>query len=136
MADWFLPALLSLITFGLWGLFSKLSLHYIDSKSALVYQCIGVFIVGVIILTQLNFKPAVGLKGFSFAIMTGMMSAIGCFFYFIAVDRGKLTTVVTMTALYPAITMIFAFVLLDETLNFKQCLGIVLGLAAIFLMSS
>ncbi len=135
MVNWLAPALLSLLSFGIWGLFTKLSLHFIDSKSALIYQSIGVFIIGFIVLMMIDFKPAINNKGLWFAILTGVAYSVGCFFYLLAADRGKIETVVTLTALYPAVTMILSFFILRETVNLKQCVGIGLALVAIFIMS-
>lgn len=136
MTQWLPAALLSLFSFGLWGLFTKLAIIHVDSKSALVFQTAGVLIVGVITLSMLHFKPSTDIKGLSYGLLTGLAYGIGCLFYFIAADKGKMITVVTLTALYPLITIILSFLLLRETVNLKQCMGILFALLAIFLMSS
>lgn len=136
MTEWLPSALFALFSFGLWGLFSKLSLVYVDSKSALIYQTAGVLIVGLLTLSILKFKPDTDVKGVSFGLLTGLAYGIGCFFYLIAADKGKVITVVTLTALYPLVTIILSYFLLKETINIKQFLGIILALVAIFLMSS
>ena len=135
MINWLPATLLSLLSFGLWGLFTKLAVNHIDSKSALVYQTVGVLIIGLITLGTMNFKPATDAKGLSYAVLTGVAYGIGCLFYFIAASKGKIITVVTLTALYPFITIVLAYFLLHETINLKQCLGIALALIAIVLMS-
>ena len=133
--NWLPAAILALLSFGIWGLFTKLAIVYVDSKSALVYQTLGVLIIGIITLSLLDFKPATDLKGISFGILTGIAYGIGCLFYFIAADKGKIVTVVTMTALYPLITILLSYVILKEGINLKQCVGIILALAAIYFMS-
>lgn len=136
MIAWFPATLFSLFSFGLWGLFTKLSVLRIDSKSALIYQTIGVVIVGVLTLSMLNFKPATDTKGLIYAILTGIAYAVGCWFYFIAASKGKIITVVTLTALYPLVTILLAYVLLKETVSLKQGIGISLAFVAILLMST
>lgn len=135
MAQWLPAALLALLSFGLWGLFSKLALVYIDSKSALIFQTAGVLLVGIITLSMLNFKPAVDAKGLGFGLLTGIAYGVGCLFYLMAADKGKIVTVVTLTALYPLVTIILSYFLLQETISIKQFFGILLALAAIYLMS-
>ncbi|TAK73543.1 MAG: hypothetical protein EPO11_08305 [Gammaproteobacteria bacterium] len=135
MTQWLPAALLALLSFGLWGLFTKLAIVYIDSKSALVFQTVGVVIVGLITMGMLNFKPATDIKGLSFGLLTGLAYGIGCLFYFIAADKGKIITVVTLTALYPLVTIILSYFLLREAVTLKQCVGIFLALAAIYFMS-
>jgi bacterial/archaeal transporter family protein len=135
MSNWIAPAILALFCFGLWGLFTKLSILFVDSKSALVYQSMGVFMVGLIMFGAIDFKPASDLKGLGFAIATGVAYCIGCFFFLVAANKGRIETVVTLTALYPAVTMILSYIILREALNLKPCLGIGLALVAIYLMS-
>jgi transporter family protein len=134
--NWFSAASIALISFGLWGFFTKLSVLHIDSKSALIYQTLGVVIVGLFTLSMMNFKPATDTKGLSYAILTGLAYGIGCWFYFIAASKGKIITVVTLTALYPLITILLAYLLLKETVSIKQWLGILMALIAILLMST
>ena len=133
---WLSASLFSLFSFGLWGFFTKLSISYVDSKSALVFQTIGVLIIGLITLTNLDFKPATDMKGIGFGLLTGIAYGIGCLFYFVAADKGKMVTVVTLTALYPLITILLSYVLLREGINLKQCIGILLAITAIYFMSS
>lgn len=134
--NWLTAAIISLLSFGLWGLFTKLTVVIIDPRSALVYQTVGVVIIGLITLCLLDFKPAVDIKGINYAIITGIFYGIGCLFYFIAAGKGKITTVVTLTALYPLITIVLSYFLLKETITAKQCVGIALALLSIFMMSS
>lgn len=135
MTSWFPAAFLSLLSFGLWGLFTKLAVVHIDSRSALIYQTLGVVAIGVIALSLVNFKPATDTKGFIYAILTGAAYGIGCLFYFVAASKGKIITVVTLTALYPLVTIVLAYLLLKEAVTLKQWLGVMLALASILLMS-
>lgn len=135
MTSWLPATFLSLFSFGLWGLFTKLTVVHIDSRSALIYQTIGVMIIGLITLSMANFKPAADTKGLVYAVLTGTAYAVGCLFYFMAASKGKIITVVTLTALYPLITIILAFFLLKEAVTFKQWVGIILAMASILLMS-
>lgn len=135
MTSWLPAALLSLLSFGLWGIFTKLAVLHIDSKSALIYQTIGVMVVGVLALSTMSFKPTADTKGLSYAVLTGAAYAIGCFFYFVAASKGKIITVVTLTSLYPLITILLAFLLLKENVTIKQFIGIGFAVISILLMS-
>ena len=136
MTAWLPSALFALLAFGLWGFFTKLAIVYIDSKSALIFQALGVFAVGFVALACIGFKPETNMKGLSFGLLTGIAYGIGCLFYFIAADRGKIVTIVTLTALYPLITILLSYLLLNETISWKQGGGICFALIAIYLMSS
>lgn len=132
---WFPAALISLLCFGLWGFFTKMAINYIDAKSALIYQALGIAIVGLMTLMLINFKPDTEMKGISFGLLSGIATGIGSLLYLVAADKGKVTTVVTMTALYPLVTIFLAYIILHEGINIKQGAGILLALAAIYLLS-
>jgi bacterial/archaeal transporter family protein len=134
--NWLTSAFFALFCFGLWGFFSKFSVMHLDAKSGLVYQTFGVLLTGLLMLAFMKFKPAADAKGISFALLTGVAYGVGCFFYLLAASKGKLITVVTLTALYPLVTMLLAYWLLKEAINYKQCLGIILAISAIVLLSS
>ena len=133
--NWLYPAILSLISFGLWGLFSKLTVNHIDSKSAFLYQTIGVVIIGLIAWWNMGFKAMPDGKGMTFGILTGIAYGLGCLFYFMAASRGNITSVVTMTALYPLVTILLAFFFLHEGINLRQGLGIIFALVAMVLFA-
>ena len=133
--EWFVFAILALIMWGLWGFFPKLSTNYINPKSALVYEVVGSVIVGVIILFLVGFKPEVHPKGIIFALLTGIAATLGTLFFLYAVSRGKASTTVVITALYPLITIMLALLILHEPISLKQGIGMLLALAAIILVA-
>jgi bacterial/archaeal transporter family protein len=132
---WLTASLLALTGFGLWGFFSRLAVDHIDAASALVYQTAGVFLTGLLMFFLLGLRPATDWRGNGYAILTGIAYGVGCLFYFYAVQRGKVTTVVTLTALYPLLTIMLSWFFLQESVSFRQWMGIFLALAAILLMS-
>ncbi len=134
--NWISAACVSLLSFGIWGFLTKLTVLHIDSKSALIYQTVGVVIIGFVTLSLINFKPATDIKGSAYAVLTGIAYGVGCLFYFVAASKGKIITVVTLTALYPLITITLAYLILKETVSVKQCVGISLALISILLMST
>ena len=132
--QWLPAAVLSLFSFGIWGLFTKLTVDQIDSKSALLYQSIGIALVGVFLAFILKFKPDINIRGMSYGILTGIANGVGCLFFLVAASRGKITPVVTMTALYPIVTIALAFLILHEAVTIRQGAGILLALTAIYLL--
>jgi bacterial/archaeal transporter family protein len=133
--NWIAASFFALSGFGLWGLFTKLSVIHIDAKSALIFQTIGVMLIGIVTLGFMNFKPETNFKGIGYAILTGLAYGAGCLFYFIAASKGKIITVVTFTALYPLVTIILAYYFLKETVSLRQCCGIGLGFVSMLLMA-
>lgn len=135
MESWFLWTILALLTFGLWGFFPKLAVNYINPASALVYQVIGGIIVGIIGLSVMGFRPQTHPLGIFFALLTGITGVLGTFFYYAAATRGQISIVVSLTALYPVITILLATVFLHEMLTFRQVTGLCFAVAAIIFLA-
>ena len=135
MNSWFFWTILAMVTFGAWGFFPKLAINYINPQSALIYQVIGGLLVGIVGLAMLNFKPEMHPLGILFAFLTGITGVLGTFFYYLAASRGQISIVVSLTALYPLITIMLAIVFLHETLIMKQVIGLCFAIAAIILLA-
>lgn len=122
-----------------WGVsrfFPKLATHHLDAKSALVFEIAGELVVAIAVLASLGFKPSFDLRGASYAMTGGMLGAMGVYAYLVAAQRGQVSQLVVLTALYPVITVILGVLVLGESMNFKQGLGMVLGLLAILLVAT
>jgi len=135
MESWFLWTILALVTFGLWGFFPKLAVNYINPGSALLYQVIGAMLVGIIGLSLMGFRPQTHPLGILFALLTGVTGVLGTFFYYAAASRGQISIVVSLTALYPLITILLAILFLHETLSLRQVAGLCFAVAAIIFLA-
>ncbi|MBA3002708.1 MAG: EamA family transporter [Desulfurivibrio sp.] len=135
MESWLAPACVALIIYGLWGFFPKLAVTYINPVSALIYQVAGAMLVGLATLFWVGFQPETHPKGILFAVLTGVSGVLGTLFFFAAASRGKISVVVSMTALYPIITILLAAVFLREPVTAKQIMGMLCAVAAIVLLT-
>ena len=135
MQLWFVLSSLALIFWGLWGFFSKLTTVYLNPRSAFLYELLGSLIIGLVVLL-IGFRPEVHPRGIALGIVTGLMLGLGHLLFFLAASKGKISLVVMMTALYPAITILLAFVILQEAITLKQGLGMLFTVAAILLFAA
>lgn len=134
MESWIIFTILALLAYGLWGFFPKLTVGLINSKEFIIYEAIGVIVISFIILLFLG-KPSFNIRGVTFAMLTGIVGIIGTLFFVAALARGKVSVVVTMTALYPLIVIALAKMFLNEPITLKQGIGILFALIALFLFS-
>ena len=58
------------------------------------------------------------------ALLTGITDGLGTLFYYGATSKGPISIVVSLTALYPLITILLAIIFLYETLVLKQVIGL------------
>jgi transporter family protein len=136
MTAWLPAALATLLIFGLWGFFPKLAVAYLDPRSAVIYQTLGGLLVGLVVLFSLKLHPAFHPKGALFALLTGIAGVTGTLCFFAAAERGKISLVVSITALYPLITIILAAIFLREPLTAKHLAGMACAILAILLLST
>ena len=136
-SSWLVPALLCMAAWGVSRLFPKLATNHIDPKSALTFEVLGEVLVVAFILTSAGFSKLVfDAKGTSFALLAGIFGGAGVYWYLIAADRGNVSQLVGVTALYPVITVVLGVLVLNEPLTVKQMLGVGLAVVAVYLVSS
>lgn len=135
MLNWLPASLIAMLIYGLWGFFPKLAVQHIPPRSALFWEVAGALLVGVGVLASLHGRLEMHPRGVLFAVLTGIAGMVGTLFFFMAARQGKISLVVSITALYPLITILLAVVFLGEKLSGKQLGGILTALVAIYLLS-
>ncbi len=117
---WYVYSVLTVVTWGLWGVFSKLASNYSKPKQALLFQTVGIMLFAVIVLFMERFRFEWSLPGFSWAALGGFLAFVGFLTFFAALDGGKASTVVTVSALYPLVTILLSIAFLHERLTPRQ----------------
>ncbi len=135
MTTWLVPAFVTLVCWGFWGFIPKITTRYIGPMSAMVYETVGAVIVGGIVLTLIDFRPDVHIKGICLAISTGIIGLTGALCFLFAVKSGKVSVVAMFTSLSPVITVALGWLVLKEPLTLKEGLGILSAFIAIFLFT-
>lgn len=137
MKDWLIFSLLSIIFWGISGFFMKLGTNYIDPKLGFFYQMLGGFLVSIFTALFLisNIFNLTSKLGFWYAFLAGLTGGIGTFFLLKAYEKGNLSIVTVLTALYPIVTILLAFFILKEKITLFQAIALVLSLIAIILLS-
>ena len=136
MPNWLLYALITMLFYGLWAFFPKLASLYLPTKEILIYQVIGILTVGLIVLITSKNRLQINSPGLIFSILGGAAGLIGTLFFLKSLAIGKTYVVVTLTALYPLVTILLAFIVLRESLTFKNAIGILFALMAMYLFAS
>ncbi len=135
MKPWLLNALASLICWGLWAFFPKLSLEKIGPSSSVFFEACGVMATSVIVVLLLGPGIEFNFEGALFAILTGIFGTIGLYFFFSAIKTGPISVISCLTALYPVVTVALAVIVLHERLGARQIFGVLLALLAAGLLS-
>jgi len=93
------------------------------------------FGVRLLVLALEKFKIEWNAAGFGWAALGGFLAFAGFLTFFAALDQGKASTVVTLSALYPLVTILMSIGFLHEKLSMRQGIGIVAALIASVLLA-
>ena len=133
---WYLPSLIALCLYGVWGYWGSRASDFINPLSITFYSSIGVLIAGIVALVLLDFKPDLSAKGGAYGLLNGLASGVACIFFILALRNGPTMSVVLITSMYPMITLVLCMVFLKHELTLKQGFGMICALAALILFAT
>jgi len=96
---------------------------------------IGMFPVAITALIQVGWKVDTDRLGVTYGILNGVFTGLGLLAYYAAMAKGKASIVGPVTALFPLLTVVLAFLVLKERMNKVQKAGTCVALASIFILS-
>ncbi len=136
MQAWLLYSLLCLILWGLWGFALKIAYQNLSWTQTYFLSSLASFTFMLVIILYYRIKlPPMNTAAIA-AIIAGIFGGAGYLFFVKALEQGKASIVIPLTALYPAITAIIALVVLREKISFYQGIGILLAILASILLST
>jgi len=131
--QWIPYALGAALGFGLWAFFGKLALRDANwMQVGLTYAGAAVVLFAVVLLSSAR-RSFAGTNGWTLAA-SSIFGAVGLWSFYLALDRGKASSVVPMANVYPAIAAILAVAFLGERLTALQVVGIALAVGGVMLI--
>jgi transporter family protein len=137
MPRWLFFSLLTILSWGAWGVVSKLASDGVDANTNQIFFTIGLLPLMLLVWRQALRTTSSGRRaGIGWAFFTGILGGTGNIAFFRALyTGGNASIVVPATALFPLVTVILAVAFLHERTGMAQRLGLVLALMAIYLLS-
>lgn len=137
MPKWITYSLLSLAFYGVWGVVSDHASNKIGPLAVQVLSAVGLAPVALVLFLSKGWNTGSNkIRGSAYAFATGLLGAGGTWTMFEAFSRGgEASTVIPLICTYPILTVILARIFLKEKPNAIQMAGIVLALAAIYLLA-
>jgi uncharacterized membrane protein len=138
MPRWLWYSILTTLSWGAWGVVSKLAMDKVSPMANQVVFTLG--LVPLVLIVGRSRQVWTGrnrLRGGIFAFVTGILGGVGNVTMFEALSHGgKASAVVPVTGLYPLFTVVAAIPLLREKLNWVQGVGIGMAIVAILLFTT
>lgn len=114
----------------------KLALNNLDWRQVFIIQGIFTLITSLLILFFL--KPSMNLHfpDIGYAFLASIASSLAVVAFYQALEAGKAIIIVPLTAaLYPVVTVILSYIILNEKIGMFKGIGIILALIGVFLIS-
>jgi uncharacterized membrane protein len=137
MPAWLTWTFVALLSWGIWAVLSKALGGALTPEQSQVFSTLGMLpILLPLALSKRASLRGASRKGLLLALIGGVVSCLGNVAYYSALTRGgTVATVVSLTALYPLVTILLAVLVLRERLNPVQLAGVVLSFVAIWLFN-
>jgi len=137
MPAWLAYSLLTIVFWGAWGALSKVASGGVDADTNQIFFTLGLLPLILLVLPSPRLKSGQERRaGKAWAFLTGILGGTGNIAFFHAlVIGGQASIVIPATGLFPLVTVILATIFLRERLGNLQKIGVVLALAAIYLLS-
>jgi transporter family protein len=135
LTGWMAWSLLALFAWGLYGFLPKLAGQHLPPTGAMVYYALGVGFVAAVGAVAGGVPSRPSTAGVALSFFTGVCGALGGLAYFFTLREAPVSVAAPLTALYPVITLLLAFVILREPISARQWLGVVMAVVAIWLIA-
>jgi len=133
--SWWVWSLLTVVLWGLWGVFTKLALvRWNWLQLFILTGVIGGVVtlaLGVVARPSLAVPP----QGWLPALLAAGLGFCGTVTFYLALEHGKTALVIPLTAAYPIVTVLLSVVFLREPLRVQEVVAIGLFVAAGVLVS-
>lgn len=134
---WVLFAILSAVFAALTSILAKIGISGVNSNLATAIRTVVVVFMawGIVFIT--NAQSGIGdisRKSWLFLILSGLATGVSWLFYYRALQMGDASKVASIDKLSVVITLILAFIFLNEQLTLKSMLGCLQIVAGSLLM--
>ena len=126
---WFLFAILSAVFAALTSILAKVGINGVNSNLATAIRTVVVVFMawGMVFITHAQTGIGeISRKSWVFLILSGLATGASWLFYYRALQMGDASKVVSIDKLSVVITLILAFIFLNEQLTLKSILGCLL----------
>ena len=137
MKPWLLYSLMTICMWGAWGFLEKLASRSVNPRNVLLLASIGGILVFPIFLAifHKHFKFTWHNVDYYYAVIGGIAGVLGGLFFYWAISVGEKSRVATVTAMYPIVIVILAWLFLKEPLTIQKVAGIAFAVLGISLLA-
>ncbi len=133
--NWLFPALIATLSWGVWGLAMRFASQHYEWHQTLILSSFWTFIFAMVIGFWFTSGIVFDSTGLWFTIAAGFFGSLAVAGFQSALELGKTSIIVPLTALYPVVTVVLSVIFLKEGVTALQGMGIALAIVSTLLMS-
>ena len=132
---WLIPTLVYIGASGTLGVMSKVALRRMRWPE-LVLWC-GIVYVGAGIVMLITGQAKLQfVSGTGWALLGTVAVVVALYMFFVALTTGEVAQVVSISAAYPAVTLILAAIFLSEGVTVVKALGVAVVIAGVIVLTT
>ncbi len=135
MQNWLVFSLLCIFAWGLWGFILKFTYKDLSWLQTYFLSSLASFTLALLVFLYYKGHVSFHNKATYIAMLAGIFGGAGYIFFMKALETGKASIVIPLTAIYPVVTVVLALLVLGEKISVYQAIGIILAVAAVILIS-
>jgi transporter family protein len=134
MPVWVLLSIGALVSWGVSGFLRKQATAHTSPWLIVVFQSLTVMTMATIAVVARG-GPVLTTNAVLLALAGGSFQYLANISLAFSLARGPASIVVPVTSMYPVVTLVLAFLLLGETINATQALGLLCSAGALYAFS-
>jgi transporter family protein len=134
-AAWMIPSLCALFFWGLWGFLPKVALQTLPPHGVTFYESLGNFIITLPLLVYFRFRLEKNATGIKISALTGALTVIYITLCYYALRLGPVSVIITLTAMYPVVSVLLAWGFLKEKISPARWAAIIMAMGAVYLLA-
>mgnify|MGYP001212120370 CR=1 FL=1 len=132
--NWRSWIILYLLLLGVWGVMVKVASVRLNALTVTFVSTTAAWLTVVLFaLPRLNFSSRLGV---AVAAACGVIGGITSIIFYGILKYAPATVVIPLSTLYILVTVVLSCALPGETISLRQVAGILLGIAAVFLLTT
>jgi transporter family protein len=133
-ARWLVPTLLYLVALGALGVTGKLALRTLVWQELVLWTGAGYVLVSIVLLSMGDAEIRF-VEGTSWAILSGALAIGALITLYLALGTGEASTVIPISAAYPAITLLLSAAFLSEGISMAKLGGMCLVVGGVVVLT-
>jgi drug/metabolite transporter (DMT)-like permease len=127
--------LTAMASWGVWALLADVATDYVDPVSAMIFSYATSVAVALAYVVAREDSLSTVRTGVGVALVAGVFAGVGAVAFYAGLERGRTSVVTTVSALYFVVAAVLGVVLLGESVDATDAVGVGFAVLAVTLFA-